>query len=103
MELIDTIYNDLIKQVAQSIDIIYLFTFMLLSYLIKNKFEDSLNRITKAKWRTVYTVLIIATLTAIPFVFYSDTSVKTILFTYTLGTSLHELFFKLIETKLFKK
>lgn len=103
MELTDTIYNDLIKQVAQSIDIIYLFTFMLLSYLIKNKFEDSLNRITKAKWRTVYTVLIIATLTAIPFVFYSDVSVTTILFTYTLGTSLHEIFFKLIETKLFKK
>jgi hypothetical protein len=58
--------------------------------------------VTKTKWKSVYTVLIIATLIAIPFYFFSEETWIQLLFSYALGTSLHELIFQWIENK-FKK
>jgi len=81
----------------------YLFTFMLLAYLVRRYFSDLLKRITKFEWRGVYTVLILATVVAIPYAIWADISWDKLLLTYAFGTSLHELIFKWIEDKCKKK
>jgi len=98
MEWLDQIW----QQIAQYVSVPYLLMFMLLSYLVKRYFTDWLLRITNLKWKTVYTVLIIATLTAIPFLICTEETWVQILFSYALGTSLHELIFKWIEDKFSK-
>jgi len=85
------------QQVSLYVCVPYLLIFMLLSYLIKRNFRDVLDMITGQRWRTVYTVLIIATIMAVPFLLFSEYSWVQILFSYTLGTSLHELIFGWIE------
>jgi len=80
----------------------YLLMFMFLSYLVKKYFGDVLQKITKFEWKTVYIVLAIATLLAIPFLICSDEGWVKIFITYAVGTSLHELVFKWIEKKLTK-
>jgi len=90
------------QQVATYVCVPYLLTFLLLSYLIKRDFRKLLDQITGQRWRTVYTVLIIATIMAVPFLLFSDYSWVQILFSYTLGTSLHELIFKWIDQKIVK-
>ena len=95
MEWLDQIW----AQLAVYVDITYMVSFMLLSYLVKRYFQDFLFKITKMKWKTVYTVLIIATLLAVPFILFSFARWEQILFSFTLGTSLHELIFKWIEAK----
>jgi vacuolar-type H+-ATPase subunit I/STV1 len=99
MEWLDQIW----QQFVQYISIPYLLTFMLLSYLVKKYFSDWLGRITNMKWRTVYTVLILATIVAIPFLFFTGETIAQVLFSYALGTSLHELCFKWIEEKFINK
>lgn len=96
MEWFDLIWG----QVAVYVDVQYLIVFMLLAYMAKKYFEQALFLLTKMKWKTVYTVLVIATLTAIPFLAIGNTRWEQVLFSFTLGTSLHELIFKRIE-KLF--
>jgi len=81
------------KQVSLYVCVPYLLIFMLLSYLIKRNFRDVLDMITGQRWRTVYTVLIIATVTAVPFLLFSEYGWVQIFFTY----SLHELIFGWIE------
>lgn len=93
MEWFDLIWD----QIAVYVDIQYLIVFMLLAYMAKKYFGQALFVITKMQWRTVYTVLVIATLTAIPFLVFGSTRWEQILFSFTLGTSLHELIFKRIE------
>ncbi len=89
--------NDLWESINGYINIPYLFTFMLLSYAVKSNFGDWLKA---NKFKTVYVVLILATVIAVPYALLADVGWSELLFTYTLGTSLHELFFKVIETKL---
>jgi hypothetical protein len=67
--------------------------------MIKKYFGQFLKSITRFKWETVYTVLIIASIIAIPFALWSEEGWIKLLFTYTLGTSLHELIFTKIENK----
>jgi len=94
-------WMDLIwQQVSLYVCVPYLLIFMLLSYLIKSNFRDVLDMITGHRWRTVYTVLIIATIMAVPFLLFSEYNWVQILFSYTLGTSLHELIFKWIDHKI---
>jgi len=93
--------NEIWLQVANYISVPYLLTFMLLAYFVKSNFNKGLQLITKFDWKPVFTVLIIATLVAIPFLIWSDETWVKILFSYAIGTSLHELIFKYIE-KLFK-
>ena len=96
MDWLTTIWS----QIATYVSVPYLLTFVLLSYFVKRYFEEFLEKITKSKWKTVYTVLILATITAVPFLLWTDISWVKIVFSYALGTSLHELIFKHVE-KLF--
>lgn len=98
MEWMEQIWS----QIANYISVPYLLTFMLLAYMVKSNFGKGLQVITKFDWKPAYTVLIIATLVAIPFLIWSDEGWVKLLFSYAAGTSLHELIFKYIE-KLFKK
>jgi len=86
--------------ISQYVNIPYLVIFMSLSYMIKKHFLQLLNKITGLQWKTVYIVLIIATIVGIPFLIWDDTTWNKLLFSYTIGTSLHELFFKWIEKKI---
>jgi hypothetical protein len=95
--------NQAWEQVATYINVPYLLIFIMLSYLVKRYFGTMLQKITKFHWQTVYTVLIIATLTAAPFLIWVEgTTWVKVLFTYALGTSLHELLFRYLE-KLWNK
>lgn len=98
MEWLDQIW----QQIAQYVSPIYLLTFMLLSYLIKRYFTEWLMKITNMKWKTVYTVLILATIIAVPFLVFTKETWVQILFSYALGTSLHELIFTWVESKFTK-
>ena len=91
------------EQIATYISVPYLLTFMLLAYFVKKYFGDLLKKITRFKWKCVYTVLILATLVAIPFAIWSDEGWLKLLFSYAVGTSLHELIFGWIENKFKKK
>jgi len=94
--------NQIWSQVAEYISVPYLLIFIMLSFFIKRYFGAFLQRITKFEWKTVFTVLIIATVVSVPFFIFTDIDWVKIVFSYALGTSLHELIFKYIE-KLFKK
>jgi len=88
------------EQVDLYISIPYLAVFMLLSYSVKKYFGEMLQKITRFDWKTVYTVLALATLVAIPFVIFSDESFVSLVITYCVGTSAHELIFNKIEKKI---
>jgi hypothetical protein len=96
MEWLDKIWS----QLDIYLSIPYLLTFMFLSYLIKKYFSTLLEKITRFEWKTVYTVLVIATLLAIPFLLFTEEGWVKIFITYAIGTSLHELVFGYIEKKL---
>lgn len=98
-EFLDLIWSN----ISEYISIPYLIVFMMLSYLVKKNFHDLLNKITNMKWKSVYTVLIIATVLAVPFILWTDTTWEKVLVTYAIGTSLHELLFGWIEDKFRKK
>jgi hypothetical protein len=71
--------------------------------MVKRYFGELLQKITKFHWRSVYSVLIIATVTAVPFLLWVEgTTWVKVLFSYALGTSLHELLFRYLE-KLWNK
>jgi len=98
MEWLDKIWG----QLDTYLSIPYLLMFMLLSYLVKKYFGTLLQKITKFQWKTVYTVLIIATLLAVPFLVFSEEGWMKIFITYAVGTSLHELIFGWLEKKFTK-
>ena len=98
MEWLDKVWG----QIDAYISIPYLIIFILLSYTIKKYFNELLQKITKFNWKTVYTVLIIATVLAVPFIICTDEGWVNILFSYAVGTSLHELIFAYFEKKLTK-
>jgi len=102
-QLLETIWQDFILKISANIDGMYLCTFMLLSYLCKRNFNDLLQKITKFEWKPVYSVLILATVLAVPFALWTDTTWVKILFTYAFGTSLHEIIFTLIEDRFKRK
>lgn len=68
----------------------YLGIFILFSYLLKNLLGNWLNSITRFKWKQVYTVLIIATIIAIPYIILTDVGWERVLLTYAVGTSFYE-------------
>ena len=94
---------DLLQQIwerlGEYVNIPYLFTFMLASYGVKTYLGAWLNKITKTKWKTVFSVLIIAAIVAVPYL-VTGSPWNEILFSYTLGTSLHETIFAFVEKKL---
>ena len=81
----------------------YLLIFIMLAYLVKNAFGDLIRKVVPA-WKTVYTVLILATLIGIPYAIFTEVTWVQIAITYALGTSFHELILDAIvkkATKLF--
>jgi hypothetical protein len=99
MEWIELVWNE----ITIYISVPYLLTFILLSYLVKRYFEIFLTALTRVRWKTVYTVLIIATLTAVPFLLWTEIEWTEIVFSYVLGTSFHELLLGFIEKMFIKK
>lgn len=79
------------KLLMEYIDPIYLGVFILLSFTIKNAFGSALTKATKRKWKPVYTVLIMATVLAVPFILYTDSTWINILVSYAVGTSMYEI------------
>lgn len=99
MEWLEQIWN----QMAQYVSVPYLLIFMFLSYFVKKYFGEWLSKITNLKWKNVYTVLIIATVVGIPFLIWTNEKWEQVLFSYALGTSLHELIFNWLEDKITPK
>ena len=95
MELFDWIWT----QINMYISVPYIVIFMLVSYMVKEYFEKVLNKITKIEWKTVYSVLLIAAIIAIPFIIFSNEGWQKIAVTYCVGTSLHEVAFRWISKK----
>lgn len=95
--------NQIWGQVINYVSVPYLLIFILAAYLVKTYLGVLLQKWTKFHWKPVYTVFAIATLIAVPFLLFSEEGWVKILFTYCLGTSLHELIFQFIENKIRKK
>jgi len=96
----ENLVNQALEQITTYVSWPYLLTFMLLTYFVKVSFETALEAITKLRWKTAYTVLIIGTVLAVPFLFFTAEGWMKILVTYAVGTSLHELLGKAIEKKI---
>ena len=91
-------FNGVWSQLALYINVPYLLTIMLAGYAFKRYFA------AKVKLATVYVVLIMSAVIAIPYwFFYPDVSWVKLSITYLLGTSLHELIFGKIEDFFTKK
>lgn len=88
----------IINQIELYLNIPYLLTFIVLGYLIKKHFKSSLSRLFEKDIQMVYVVLILAALVAVPY-YFCGTEWQKLLFSYALGTSLHETIFSLIEKK----
>ena len=99
MDWLEQIWNQIINYVS----VPYLLTFMFLAYTVKKNFGKLLQKITKFDWKSAYTVLAIATIVAIPFLIWTEETPVKIIVTYAVGTSLHELLFKFIESKITNK
>lgn len=72
-------------------EVTYLVTFVLLSYMVKRNFSTLLSKVTFINWQTVYTVLVLASLLAVPFIALTEATWQEIALMYAVGTSLHEL------------
>jgi len=95
-------FDQIWQQLSGYIDIPYLLSFMLLAYLVKRYFQGFILKKWKQEIKSVFIVLVIATIVAIPFLVFGEEWQK-VLFSYALGTSLHELIIGFIEDKLNKK
>jgi len=98
--------NDLGNQFSELSQLIvwpYLAVFVLLSYLVKKYLAEFLQKITKFDWRPVYTVLVFATLLAVPWIIWTDATWVEILVTYAVGTSFHETILSYFEKKIRKE
>ena len=98
-QILDAVWG----QLSQYLSIYYLLSVIFVSYLIKKHFGDFLEVLTRTRWKPVYTVLVIATLLAFPFLIATNDSWEQILLSYTVATSLYELIFEWIESRLMKK
>jgi len=95
-------FDQIWQQLSGYIDIPYLLSFMLLACLVKRYFQGFILKKWKQEIKSVFIVLVIATIVAIPFLVFGEEWQK-VLFSYALGTSLHELIIGFIEDKLNKK
>ena len=98
-QILDAVWG----QLTQYLSIYYLLSVIFVSYLVKKHLGDFLAVLTRTRWKPVYTVLVIATLLAFPFIIATDEGWEKILLSYTVATSLYELIFEWIESRLMKK
>lgn len=92
MEWLDQIW----QTVLEYINVPYLLTFMLLAYLVKRYFQGFILNKWKQEIKSVFIVLVIATVVAVPYLVFGVEWQK-VLFSYALGTSLHELILNWFE------
>jgi hypothetical protein len=97
--ILDAVWN----QVTQYLSVQYILVVIFVSYLIKKNFSQLLSSITGTRWRPVYSVLLIATVIAIPFMLFTDEPWIRMLVSYSFATSLYETIFEWIENRLIKK
>lgn len=95
----DGLMNQVWDQLLQHINIKYMLSIILLSYFIKRNFGEVLSMATGTRWKPAYTVLIIASALAVPFMICTDDSWEIMLLSYAMATSLYELIFEWIEKK----
>jgi hypothetical protein len=88
----------IMDNILNYLNVFYLLTFVFLGYLVKRYFQGLLKKWFKKEIKLVYVVLILAAIVAIPYLL-TGAEWQKILFTYTFGTSLHEVFFARIEEK----
>lgn len=96
----DTVFDNILPEIQKYINVPYLLTFMLLSYMFKTYLKASLSRIFGNPVKTVNIVLVIAAVIAAPYFYIGQVGWEKLLFTYALGTSLHELVFSWIEKRM---
>ena len=97
MEELGTNFEELVSYIVWP----YLIIFILLSSVVKKNFGKLLGKITRFEWLPVYTVLIIATVVAVPYgLLVEDSNWVAIVVTYALGTSFYEIVYGWIESKI---
>jgi len=89
-----------LTELVQFIDWVYLILFILISYGVKQAFGKILQRITKFVWEPVYTVLIVATILAVPWLIWTDATWVEVLVTYTIGTTFYEVILEKLISKI---
>ena len=92
----ETMMENLWNQISQTVNFEFLLSFILLGYLAKRYLKKQIEVWVKHTVPMVYIVLIIASLLMIPFRIFG-VGWKQLFITYTVATSLHELFFQWIE------
>ena len=98
MEWLDQIW----QQMEEYISIPYLLSFMLLAYLVKRYFQGFILKKWKQQIKSAFIVLVIAAIIAIPFL-VCGSEWQRVIFSYAIGTSLHELIFNKIEDIFLRK
>ncbi len=99
METIEQIY----QEIAQYLDINYLIAFMAIAYLFKGVLMELIILITKKdlyknKLTKNIIIFIIGTLVALPFWYVFDHDKMKLFVTFCVGTSIHDLLIKTLET-----
>ena len=79
------------KELLKLIEWPYIIIFVLLASVVKKGFGDLLQKATKFEWQPVYTVLVMATILAVPWILLTDAGWMEILVSYTIGTSFYEV------------
>ncbi len=79
-----------LDKLLELVDWKYIIIFVLLASTVKKAFGNLLQSVTKFEWRPVYTVLILATVLAVPWALFTETSWMEILVSYAIGTSFYE-------------
>ena len=89
-----------LDKLLELVDWRYIIIFILLASTIKKAFGALLQKVTKFEWLPVYTVLILATVLAIPWALLTDASWLEILVSYAIGTSFYETILERIINKI---
>lgn len=89
-----------LDEFMELIDWMYIIIFVLLASTVKNAFGTLLQNITRFEWMPVYTVLILATILAVPWAILTHTSWMEMLVSYTIGTTFYETILERILNKI---
>ncbi len=88
-----------LDKLLELVDWKYIIIFVLLASTVKKAFGNLLQSITKFEWRPVYTILILATVLAVPWALLTETSWMEILVSYAIGTTFYETILERILNK----
>ncbi len=96
-----TIPNMNIEQFFQYIDWVYLVIFMSMAYTFKNLLTSIFTMLLQYKWPTAqadkkFSIFVIGVVIALPFYYLFDSKLLALIFSATVGTSLHDWFIQYI-------